>query len=35
MDRTLYVSDLDGMLLRSDQTTADYTNRVINQLSEN
>ena len=30
MDRTLYVSDLDGTLLRSDQTTSDYTNRVIN-----
>ena len=32
---TLYVSDLDGTLLRSDQTTSDYTNRVINQMAEN
>lgn len=34
MNKTLYVSDLDGTLLRSDQTTSDYTNRVINQLTE-
>lgn len=32
--RTLYVSDLDGTLLRSDQRTSDYTNRVINRLTE-
>lgn len=31
---TLYVSDLDGTLLRSDQKTSDYTNGVINTLSE-
>ena len=30
--RTLYVSDLDGTLLRSDQRTSEYTNRVINAL---
>ena len=35
MDRTLYVSDLDGTLLRRDQTTSDYTNRVINRLTKN
>ena len=29
---TLYVSDLDGTLLRSDQRTSEYTNRVINAL---
>lgn len=28
----LYVSDLDGTLLRSDQVTSDYTNQVINTL---
>ena len=28
----LYVSDLDGTLLRSDQRTSDYTNRAINSL---
>lgn len=31
---TLYVSDLDGTLLRSDEKTSDYTNRVINNLTE-
>lgn len=30
--RTLYVSDLDGTLLRSDQRTSEYTNNVINEL---
>lgn len=30
--RTLYVSDLDGTLLRSDERTSDYTNEVINRL---
>ena len=34
MNKTLYVSDLDGTLLRSDRITSDYTNRVINQLTE-
>ena len=28
----LYVSDLDGTLLRSDETTSEYTNTVINSL---
>ena len=31
---TLFVSDLDGTLLRSDQRTSDYTNQVINTLAE-
>lgn len=31
---TLYVSDLDGTLLRSDERTSEYTNRVINRLTE-
>lgn len=30
--KTLYVSDLDGTLLRSDETTSDYTNQIINSL---
>ena len=30
--KTLYVSDLDGTLLRSDQKTSAYTNSVINRL---
>lgn len=33
--RTLYVSDLDGTLLRSDESTSAYTNSVINTLVEN
>ena len=28
--KTLYVSDLDGTLLRSDEVTSEYTNNVIN-----
>lgn len=32
MDNTLYLSDLDGTLLRADQRTSDYTNRVVNRL---
>ena len=32
--KTLYVSDLDGTLLRSDEKTSDYTNKVINNLTE-
>ena len=32
--KTLYVSDLDGTLLRSNERTSDYTNRVINTLTE-
>jgi len=31
---TLYVSDLDGTLLRSDQSTSEYTDSVINSLVE-
>ncbi len=30
--KTLYVSDLDGTLLRSDETTSTYTNKIINEL---
>lgn len=30
--KTLYVSDLDGTLLRSNQKTSEYTNRIINEL---
>ena len=29
---TLYVSDLDGTLLRSNEATSEYTNNVINKL---
>ena len=32
--KTLYVSDLDGTLLRNDQKTSVYTNRIINELVE-
>ena len=32
--KTLYVSDLDGTLLRSTESTSDYTNRTINTLVE-
>lgn len=31
--KTLYVSDLDGTLLRSNETTSQYTNNVINNLT--
>lgn len=34
MMRTLYVSDLDGTLLRSDATTSDYTNETLNRLAQ-
>ncbi|MBR5798954.1 MAG: Cof-type HAD-IIB family hydrolase [Lachnospiraceae bacterium] len=30
--KTLYVSDLDGTLLRSNETTSEYTNNTINKL---
>jgi len=32
--KTLYVTDLDGTLLRSDETTSEFTNRTINELVE-
>ena len=31
---TLYVSDLDGTLLRSNEATSEYTNSVINRLTD-
>ena len=31
--KTLYVSDLDGTLLQSNERTSDYTNMVINKLT--
>lgn len=31
---TLYVSDLDGTLLRSNEVTSEYTNNVINRLTD-
>lgn len=31
--KVLYVSDLDGTLLRSDAKTSEYTNQVINELT--
>ena len=30
----LYVSDLDGTLLRSNEVTSEYTNGVVNSLVE-
>ncbi|MDO5152835.1 MAG: HAD family hydrolase [Eubacteriales bacterium] len=32
--KTLYVSDLDGTLLRNNERTSDFTNSVINNLTE-
>ncbi len=32
--KVLYVSDLDGTLLNNDETTSEYTNKVINNLVE-
>ena len=32
--KTLYVSDLDGTLLTSKEVTSEYTNRVINSLTD-
>lgn len=34
MKKILYVSDLDGTLLRSNQTTSEYTNKIINNLTD-
>lgn len=34
MEKRLYVSDLDGTLLRSDETVSGYTCEVINQLTK-
>ena len=34
MEKTLYLSDLDGTLLRSDRTLSSYTCRVIGRLAE-
>lgn len=31
---TFYVSDLDGTLLRSNEKTSEYTNNIINRLTE-
>ena len=31
--KTLYVSDLDGTLLRSDETISEYTAQTINRLT--
>lgn len=33
-EKTLYVSDLDGTLLRSDETISEYTAQTINALAE-
>ena len=33
--KTLYVSDLDGTLLRSDERISDFTNNVINRMTAN
>lgn len=33
-EKILYVSDLDGTLLRSDERTSDFTNNTINELVE-
>ena len=30
--RTLYLSDLDGTLLQSNEKTSDFTNRTVNTL---
>lgn len=30
--KVLYVSDLDGALLRSDAKTSEYTNQFLNEL---
>ena len=35
MNKILYISDLDGTLLHSDETTSDYTNNTLNRLTQN
>lgn len=35
MEKCLYVSDLDGTLLRTDETISEYTCSVINKFTEN
>lgn len=32
--KTLYISDLDGTLLRSDETISEYTNNMLNKLTD-
>lgn len=32
--KTLYLSDLDGTLLRSDETISEYTSEIINKITE-
>lgn len=32
--KTLYISDLDGTLLRSNEVTSEYTNNIINKLDK-
>ena len=32
--KTLYVTDLDGTLLRSDERTSDFTNQTVNELAK-
>ena len=34
MEKVLYVSDLDGTLMRNDETLSENTVRIINELVE-